>query len=463
MNRIKILTLGVITFLSPLVFADVTSNNWWDNSASSTNYYIATTTSPTVTTQSQISSPYSLPLSEDSNSNFIRDDVDSVMGGLTSQYQFNAAQKSSLEQIARSYQYVLSIAPNTSSDAYNASLRDVASTNCATSRIPPNLMDLVVSRIESVSLNTTERQNIYNRYISLLSESEAGASTNVVCEDQYSSSNTNSNANTNTGSVISGAKANLPCLVLTRFMEFGSSGEQVTKLGTFLAVSGYMSVWPTGYFGPNTTQSVKDFQNKYGIDSRYGWVGPSTRAKIAEITCGGDPNAIAAAKKGYVGSSVIIPNTSSTNTNSNSSSNSTTVNIPKTTTTIQSPITTTPQTPVYTSTAETLLLSSSSGTFDLSQNPVNSLYFTVKTNTQSEGLYVCMEKTGAYTCQSSSGYNLVSSKYDPTNFDSIANNDRWIFNVYYNSNIWGETGGKIYFKKGINGIVNTYNVLVKTS
>ncbi|HMO83137.1 MAG TPA: IPT/TIG domain-containing protein, partial [Candidatus Paceibacterota bacterium] len=60
----------------------------------------------------------------------------------------------------------------------------------------------------------------------------------------------------------------------------------VGKLQTFLYPR-YLSVSPTGYFGPMTRAAVAAFQKEYGIEPAVGYVGVLTRAKIKELTCGG--------------------------------------------------------------------------------------------------------------------------------------------------------------------------------
>lgn len=73
---------------------------------------------------------------------------------------------------------------------------------------------------------------------------------------------------------------------ITRGWAFGMSGEEVKAIQTILAKD--PTIYPegriTGYFGPATLAAVKRFQIKYGIaqpqDAGYGYVGPSTRAKL---------------------------------------------------------------------------------------------------------------------------------------------------------------------------------------
>jgi hypothetical protein len=64
----------------------------------------------------------------------------------------------------------------------------------------------------------------------------------------------------------------------TKFLSSGSSGEEVRQLQLKLQAMGFLAkdVTPNGYFGPATTQAVKDLQKAYGLDTA-GYVGPGTR------------------------------------------------------------------------------------------------------------------------------------------------------------------------------------------
>lgn len=65
------------------------------------------------------------------------------------------------------------------------------------------------------------------------------------------------------------------------------TGGSVTKLQSFLYAKGYLSVAPTGYFGAMTRDAVTAFQNQYGlVPNPPAFVGPQTRAKIQEVSCG---------------------------------------------------------------------------------------------------------------------------------------------------------------------------------
>ncbi len=74
-----------------------------------------------------------------------------------------------------------------------------------------------------------------------------------------------------------------------RDRDVNKNGE-ISTLQDYLQSSGYMNNEPTGYFGLLTLSGVKSFQNANGI-SPTGYVGPITKAKIANLTCGGsNPN-----------------------------------------------------------------------------------------------------------------------------------------------------------------------------
>ena len=84
------------------------------------------------------------------------------------------------------------------------------------------------------------------------------------------------------------------CPNLARNLSFGSRGQDVTELQTFLIAEGDLAAGNnTGYFGRMTEAAVKSWQAKNGVVSSgtpsttgFGAVGPRTRAKIASL-CGG--------------------------------------------------------------------------------------------------------------------------------------------------------------------------------
>jgi len=69
----------------------------------------------------------------------------------------------------------------------------------------------------------------------------------------------------------------------TRSLSEGSTGEEVTRLQTFLQTLGHFTATPTGYFGPVTKEAVVSFQKAEGIDP-VGIVGPQTRAALNATT-----------------------------------------------------------------------------------------------------------------------------------------------------------------------------------
>ena len=470
MNKIKLSLFCLCLFTAAFSY-NAHAANWWDvgysqggtvQSSTQSQVIIPETniaTNPGTSNNSNINSTTNIstvPLKitsynveGDANGNNIRDEVDGIISSLVSQYNFDLKQKRSLEQIARSYQYVLIFVPNNVSSAFQVNIRDVAATKCAEQRLPASTLDLVVEKIEAATLNTTQKRAVYEAYTNLLDENNQGVSSNSSCEDEFSGSG----ANPNNGGPITSSEQSLPCLVLNQFMEIGSSGQQVIKLQTFLVLSGNMSVWPTGYFGGNTAFAVKNFQNKYGIDSSRSWVGPSTRAKVAEITCNGDSVAIANAKNGFSVKKYVAPKKVAYKKPA--------VKTVSETTTIEIATTTIETSTIFVDNTSLATLSNTSGTFDTKRNPINALYFTVKADTKRDELYVCTESKLNSNCFDQSSYTLVRQKYDSATYDSIASNDRWIFNIYYNQNIWGSTGGKIYFKNGTGGVASVYSVSVR--
>lgn len=64
-----------------------------------------------------------------------------------------------------------------------------------------------------------------------------------------------------------------------RGLGYGVRNDDVTELQNRLTAEGVYFGPITGYFGPLTTQGVKNFQKKYGI-SQVGLVGPQTRARL---------------------------------------------------------------------------------------------------------------------------------------------------------------------------------------
>jgi len=79
-----------------------------------------------------------------------------------------------------------------------------------------------------------------------------------------------------------------PSVTVDANLRFGMSGNEVRDLQTLLAKDS--AIYPlgkvTGYFGPATLAAVQKFQKKHGFVSA-GFVGPVTRAKLAEIFASG--------------------------------------------------------------------------------------------------------------------------------------------------------------------------------
>jgi len=70
----------------------------------------------------------------------------------------------------------------------------------------------------------------------------------------------------------------------TRTLTSGTSGSDVRLLQQTLAIRGYLSATPTGYFGPATLAAVKKFQCEKNIvcsGSSFGVVGPKTQAALS--------------------------------------------------------------------------------------------------------------------------------------------------------------------------------------
>jgi peptidoglycan hydrolase-like protein with peptidoglycan-binding domain len=85
------------------------------------------------------------------------------------------------------------------------------------------------------------------------------------------------------GSVLGANTGSSVCYIpATRDLSIGSTGPDVTNLQQVLTRDGE-NVPSTGYFGKQTQSAVIKFQQKYGIVPASGYVGPLTRAKLAEL------------------------------------------------------------------------------------------------------------------------------------------------------------------------------------
>ncbi len=84
------------------------------------------------------------------------------------------------------------------------------------------------------------------------------------------------------------------CITLTKDIRYRSkdatTNGEVSLLQDFLNTQGVFNQESTGYAGLLTIKAIKDFQSKYGI-SPTGFVGPLTRAKVKEVSCGGTSTA----------------------------------------------------------------------------------------------------------------------------------------------------------------------------
>ena len=99
---------------------------------------------------------------------------------------------------------------------------------------------------------------------------------------------------------------------LTRQLEIGMSGSDVTDLQTFLAQD--RTIYPqglvTGYFGPLTKSAVSNFQSRNGI-STVGRVGPITLAAI-NAQMGGIVGGVDVSAPFIIGTNASVSNNSAT-------------------------------------------------------------------------------------------------------------------------------------------------------
>ena len=95
------------------------------------------------------------------------------------------------------------------------------------------------------------------------------------------------NVNAQSGDIDN--NSNNACVTLDNNMRYkirdASVNNEVTDLQDYLISEGYMSGQTTGYFGAGTLKAVKSFQSQNNLISS-GYVGPVTRAKIKELSCG---------------------------------------------------------------------------------------------------------------------------------------------------------------------------------
>jgi hypothetical protein len=269
--------------------------------------------------------------------------------------------------------------------------------------------------------------------------------------------------------IISDTEIRSSCLMLTHFMEFGSKSPQVLQLQNFLMENGYMEMYPTGFYGRNTEAAIREWQKRHVIDIR-GYVGPSTRGSIANTTCK-NQDAVNRAVKGAVYKPYTAPKKVATKkvatsdkggyAQSGIKNNTNTKITISTTTEIVSYVATSTTSFSSGNTSQTTSLSSVSGTFFLKRNPINTLYFSYKANTSRDDVFMCIEKNNISKCSDSTNFSIVKQIYEPGNMDIINNGDRWIYNIYYSSNNFGDQGAKIYFRNGISSVSEVYTI--KTS
>lgn len=451
--------LSGLIITSTLVLSQVGSisnNNW---------FY----TAPTVNTQL---SAQAIPAD-------ISREVAVIINGLVNKYSLTESMQSALIQSTRAYMSIINNIPRNQQEAIILNNKEVAANNCLSSRLNNNILDDVTFKLEQAALDTTSKRSAYEYYLSFIGE---GIITNTVtsaCDDSYgnpsvvdnnqvqnvnipnSNSGSNNNYNNSLKGIVSDDNINTRCTVLTSFLSFGSKGTQVYNLQYFLVDNGYMEHQPTSYYGRNTEAAVLEWQKRHGVDQR-GYIGPNTRASIASLSCNGDQSKINAA---YNGTYNV---TYSSNTSNVKVVKAVTANTPNkatvATTTVATDTTTyiasnynAPTTTNFTSNS----LVTTSGIFYTKRSPVNTLYFSYKASTGRDPIFYCLEKTGANTCGNYESFSQVSERYEPGNIDIINNADRWLFNIYYNTN-W-VNGGKIYLRNGINNISEVYTVQVRDS
>jgi peptidoglycan hydrolase-like protein with peptidoglycan-binding domain len=449
----------------------VANNNW---------FYVAPTINIATTTNSQQnieSSSTNLNIRESVSSD-IPSNTALVIRDIGNKYNLTNTMQNSLVQSSRAYMAIINNTPRNQQEAISLSLRENAANNCLYSRMPNNILDDVTYRLEQSILNDNIKKSSYEYYLSFLNENMQTSNANLSCDDISATDVNNPNSNQNIFNInnMTGVKADesisTKCTVLTSFMKFGSQGMQVYSLQYFLVDNGYMEHMPTSYYGRNTEAAVLLWQKNHGIDQR-GYIGPNTRASIARFTCNGDTSKVNAAYNGTYGSSntvnrvkvvkSVIPETVSqsvtVNGNTSNTANSI-INIATTSDTNTNFIASGYNAPTTTS-SNSNSLTTVQGVFYTKRNPVNTLYFSYKADISRDIIYFCIEKPSANTCSGYQNFTQVSERYEQGNIDIINNKDRWLFNIYYNSD-WN-AGGKIYFRNGINNISEVYTVLSRDS
>ncbi len=386
----------------------------------------------------------------------IPQNVVNTVTALQSKYSFNQAQTTSLNQVARSYQYIFKNPPTNKSYAYSLSIRDVAATNCASSRILGSALDDSVNQIENASIDSAEKRSIYDAYTNFLDENTPNPVILDSCEDGLTSTpvtNTqNNNFVINLNGVIPDSNISSGCVILTHFMEFGSRDSQVLPLQNFLMQNGYLEMYPTGFFGRNTEFAVKEWQKRHDVDVK-GWAGPSTRGTIAGVSC----KSQAAFDKAFKGASIVVTKKVLAKTPIIQNKTVKTVVI-ATTTEEKSYVT-----QFVKNVSSVSNLSSTSGTFYLQRNPINTLYFTYKANANTDDIFMCFEKVSDGRCQNAENFDKLKASHEPGSIEVINNNTKWIIIISKNEDTYGVDGGKFYLRNGIGNISEVYTIKVSDS
>lgn len=388
----------------------------------------------------------------------IPQNVVNTINTLQAKYTFNQAQISSLNQIARSYQYIFKNPPTNKSYAYSLSVRDVASTNCASSRILGSALDDSVYQIENASIDSAEKRGVYDLYTNFLDENTPNPAVLDSCEDGLSANASTGNTSTqnnfviNLNGVIPDSEILGGCLILTRFMEFGSRDSQVLPLQNFLMQNGYLEMYPTGFFGRNTEFAIKEWQKRHDVDVR-GWAGPNTRGTIAGVSCKSQE----AFDKAFKGVSAVVTKKVLAKTPITQNKTVKTVVI-ATTTEEKSYVA-----QFINNVQNFNNLSSTSGTFYLQRDPVNTLYFTYKANANLDDVFMCYEKISNGKCQNVENFDKLKARHEPGSIEVINNNTKWIIVISKNDATYGTDGGKFYLRNGIGNISEVYTVKVSDS
>ena len=100
--------------------------------------------------------------------------------------------------------------------------------------------------------------------------------------------------------------AGVSCLQLTRTLSVGVSGADVSSLQYFLIARSFLAAdLATGYYGARTSQAVAAYQAARGIEAT-GTVGPITRARIMNESCG-QGNGAVTVSDGVTVPTAVIP------------------------------------------------------------------------------------------------------------------------------------------------------------